>query len=151
LVADHGNPADLFEYKDESDGTRRLFDLLPIYRVALSNRVIVVDELDRSLHTKATLEFIDRFYKETSSRQSQLIATTHDSNIFDLDLLRQDEIWLVERMDDHSSSLRPLSYYKPRFDKDVGKDYLIGRYGAIPAFDRLTLLEEEDDEYGKLD
>lgn len=146
VVSDHGNPNDLFEYKDESDGTRRLFDLLPIYRLALSGRVIIIDELDRSLHTKATLEFINRFYEETENCNTQLIATTHDSNILDLDILRQDEIWLVERKNDHASVLRPLSYFKPRFDKDVKKEYLVGRYGAVPIFDHLALLEDEDGE-----
>ena len=143
VVSDHGNSEDLFEYGDESDGTRRLFDLLPIFRRARLGCVIVIDELDRSLHTKVTVEFIKRFYKEVQGCNSQLIATTHDSNILDLDLLRQDEIWLVERMDDHSSALRPLSYYKPRFDKDVEKDYLIGRYGAVPIFNRLASLDDE--------
>jgi len=148
VVSDHGNPNDLFEFKDESDGTKRLFDLLPIYHQAqaLADYVIIIDELDRSLHTKATIEFIDRFYKEAHGRNCQLIASTHDSNIFDLDLLRQDEIWLVERMEDHASQLKSLSSYKPRFDKDVGRDYLIGRYGAIPIFNNLAILVDEDGE-----
>ena len=66
---------------------------------------------------------------------TQLIATTHDLNVFDLEILRQDEIWLVERLDDSSSVLKPLSYYKPQDGRDVKRDYLIGRYGALPVFD----------------
>ena len=143
VVSNHGNPSDLFEYAAESDGTQRLFDLLLIYRSMLPARAIVIDELERSLHTKATLELINLFYEETESSNCQLIATIHDTNIFDLDILRQDEIWLVERMDDNASRLKPLIYYKPRFDKDVKKDYLIGRYGAVPVFDNLGLLEDD--------
>ena len=150
VLSDHGNPDDLFDYNDESDGTQRLFDLLPIYDKEFSDCVIVVDELDRSLHTKATTEFIKHFYEEARGSNSQLIATTHDSNIFDLDLLRQDEIWLVERMEDHSASIKPLSSYKPRFDKEVERDYLIGRYGAVPVFDHLALLAGEDGEDERL-
>jgi AAA15 family ATPase/GTPase len=151
VAYDHGNPEDLFEYGDESDGTRRLFILLSIYRFTLSDCVFVIDEIDRSLHTKAVREFINLFYDMTKDNRSQLIATTHDTNIFDLDFLRQDEIWLVERDSDHSSKIRPLSFYKPISDKeDAGRDYLVGRYGAVPVFDNLALLAdesgEEDDE-----
>jgi len=150
-LSDHGNLDDLFEHGDESDGTQRLFDLLPIYRAALSGYVIVIDELDRSLHTKATLEFIKLFYMETEGFSCQLIATTHDSHIFDLDLLRQDEIWLVERMEENASTLKSLSSYKPRFDKHVKNDYLIGRYGAVPLFNNLALLVSEDgDEHAQI-
>jgi len=142
----HGNSDDLFKYTDESDGTQRLLNLLPMYRSIFFDRVFVVDEIDRSLHTKATLEFIRLFYDAKEGQNSQLIATTHDTNILDLDLLRQDEIWLVEKTDEGESTLKPLSAYKPRFDKDVKKDYLIGRYGAVPIFDSLALLEDEDGE-----
>jgi AAA15 family ATPase/GTPase len=145
VVYDHGNPEDLFEYGDESDGTRRLFDFLPLYCFALSDCVFLIDEIDRSLHTKAVREFISLFLSKED--RSQLIATTHDTNIFDLDFLRQDEIWLVERDRDHSSKIRPLSFYKPIADKeDAGRDYLVGRYGAVPVFDNLALLADEGGE-----
>ena len=58
VFSNHGKNDDLFEYCDESDGTQRLFDLIPIYQMALMDSVIIVDELDRSLHTKAVQEFI---------------------------------------------------------------------------------------------
>jgi len=51
----------------------------------------------------------------------------------DLELERQDEIWFIEREKDHSSKLYSLSDYKVRCDKNIGKDYLLGRYGAIPV------------------
>lgn len=134
VVANHGRKDDPFDRNDESDGTQRLYDLLPLQRMFSEDIVVAVDELDRSLHTKATLEFIRLFFKHADGHRSQLIATTHEASILDLDLLRQDEIWFVDRGDDHASSLFPLTKFKARFDKDIQKDYLLGRYDALPIF-----------------
>lgn len=150
VVSNHGNGEDLFEYSDESDGTQRLFNLIPIFQKVLKDCVIVIDEIDRSLHTKATMEFIRYFYQIAQNSHAQLIATTHDSNIMNLDFLRQDEIWFVERQQDHSSRLYSLNQFKERFDKKVEKDYLIGRYGAIPIFHYLAI-EPQSTEDGDCD
>jgi len=75
-----------------------------------------------------------------------LIATTHDSNLLDLDLLRQDEIWFVERQEDHSSKVFSLNLFKQRFDKKIEKDYLLGRYGAIPIFEDKNMLRGKYEE-----
>lgn len=139
VVTNHGNDDDLFEYNDESDGTQRLFDLIPLYQKALKNSVIIVDELDRSLHTKAAQEFIKYFYSLAEHTSAQLIVTTHDSNIMDLDFIRQDEIWFIERQEDCSSKLYSLNKFKVRFDKKTEKDYLLGRYGALPIFRQFAL------------
>lgn len=134
LMMDHGNSKDLFEISDESDGTKRLFDLIPLYKKAMQNFVIVVDELDRSFHSKLTMEFIEKFFEKTEGANTQLIVTLHDANVLNLNLFRQDEIWFVERKADHSSELYSLNKFKERFDHSVAKDYLLGRYGAIPNF-----------------
>lgn len=134
IMLDHGNPAELFELSDESDGTKRLFDLIPLYEFGQKGKIIVVDELDRSFHSKLTQEYIKRFFEITKDKPCQLICTTHDLNLMDLRILRQDEIWFVEREKDHSSRIYSLSDYKQRFDKNILNDYLIGRYGAIPCF-----------------
>lgn len=140
MLLNHGNKDDLFEYVDESDGTRRLFDLIPIlFLINKGKNVIFIDEIDRSLHTNLTKRFIQLFYEFLSESSVQLIITTHDSNLLDLDLLRQDEIWFVERKQDHSSELYSLSRYKERFDKKIDKEYLLGRYGAIPTFDESLI------------
>lgn len=138
MVLDHGNIADLFDYADESDGTQRLFDLIPLFLQSQNNKVIFIDEIDRSLHSRLTVEYIKLFYQLSESFQAQLIATTHDSSIMDLDLVRQDEIWFVERKEDHSSSFYSLNKFKERYDKKVAKDYLIGRYGAVPVFSSFS-------------
>ena len=144
LLMNHGNADDLFELVDESDGTRRLFDLIPIYKKANQNYVILIDELDRSFHTKLTIEFIQKFFQKTMGAATQLIVTLHDSNVMNLNLLRQDEIWFVERRGDHSSELYSLNKFKERFDHSVAKDYLLGRYGSVPNFGVDPWEEEEE-------
>lgn len=144
LVADHGNARDLFDRGEESDGTRRLFGLLPLLLVLRMGAIVVIDEIDRSLHTQATREFIRLFLEENEKRRGQLVATTHDGELLDLDFLRQDEIWFVERGADGASRLYPLSQFKARFDKDVKKDYLLGRYGALPIFSKLDRVDEHE-------
>ncbi len=139
MMQNHGNGQDLFEYADESDGTKRLFDLIPLFYEHNGNRVIFIDEIDRSLHTNLTRRFLELFYKLTEKDNSQLIATTHDSNLLDLDLIRQDEIWFVERVKDQSSRMYSLNRYKERYDKRVDKEYLLGRYEAVPVFNEEFL------------
>ena len=144
LTMNHGNPDDLFELMEESDGTRRLFDLLPLYKKGNQNFIILVDELDRSFHTKLTIEFIQKFFEKTMGAATQLIVTLHDSNVMNLNLLRQDEIWFVERQEDHSSEIYSLNKFKERFDHSVAKDYLLGRYGSVPNFGIDPWEEEEE-------
>lgn len=140
IVMDHGNIEDPFNYQDESDGTKRLFDLIPLLADNYDGRVILIDEIDRSLHTNLTRGFMKDFYHMARNRNVQLISTTHDSNLLNLELLRQDEIWFVEREPDKSSKVYSLDDFKARYDKRIDKEYLLGRYGAIPSlqldFDR---------------
>ena len=139
MMQNHGNMQELFEYLDESDGTQRLFDLIPLFYEHNGNRVIFIDEIDRSLHTNLTRKFLELFYKLTEDDTSQIVATTHDNNLLDLDLVRQDEIWFIKRREDHSSNLYSLNRYKERYDKKIDKEYLLGRYDAIPVFDDEVL------------
>ena len=133
LGFNHGNKDDLFELKDESDGTRRLVHLLPLLKEAQNGNIVFIDEIDRSLHTMATMRFIEKFYELSWGHDSQIIATTQDANLLDLDKVRQDEIWFIERNLDHSSRLYPLSEYAIKHE-NIRDDYLLGRYGGIPKF-----------------
>ena len=142
LMLNHGNASDMFDYNDESDGTKRLLKVIPLFYENRRVSMILIDEIDRSLHTNLTRKFLELFYEVVEDRDCQLIATTRDSNLLDLELLRQDEIWFVERQDDHSSKVFSLNKFKERFDKKIDKEYLIGRYGAIPIFDDNFVLEE---------
>jgi len=143
MLLNHGNMEDLFEYADESDGTKRLFDLIPLFYEGGDDCVILIDEIDRSLHTNITRRFLELFYALTDSEKKQMIATTHDTNLLDLDLLRQDEIWFVERQEDHGSSIYSLNKFRARFDKKIDREYLLGRYGAIPVFHKEFSDQEE--------
>lgn len=133
LAMKHGSGEELFVSTDESDGTIRLFDLIPML-LSKKPRTFIIDEIGRSLHSKLLLTFIEKFYERTANAPIQMIATTHDSNVLDLDLLRQDEIWFVERQLNYSTRLYSISEFKERFDKNVEREYLLGRYGAIPIF-----------------
>ncbi|MBK5201940.1 MAG: ATP-binding protein, partial [Spirochaetaceae bacterium] len=148
IVFNHGNNDDYFEFKDESDGTRRIFDLLPLLSIENEDSLILIDELDQSLHTKLAQLFYELFMNSCKGIKKQLIFTTHDILLMDLDLERQDEIWFIEREKDHSSKLYSLSDYKVRSDtkSKLGNDYLLGRYGAIPVLDKESCWVGDDDE-----
>jgi len=121
-----------FELKDESDGTLRLIDLIPaLADMCEHEKLYVIDELDRSMHAQLTRAFLEYFFSCSTSR-SQILATTHELDLLDLDLLRKDEIWFVEKDRASASHLYSLEEFKPRYDKDIRKGYLQGRFGGIP-------------------
>lgn len=135
-----------YNFKEESDGTRRLFDLLDILLSTETpeglNKVYVIDELERSLHPKLTYRFIDLFIKILEKKNVQLIFTTHESTIMDQNLLRRDEIWFVERNKNNHSRIYSLDRFQERYDKKLNKSYLDGRYGAIPIFKDFSFEED---------
>lgn len=126
-----------FDLRDESDGTLRVIDLLPAF-LAISqpetNRVYIIDELDRSLHTLLTRYLLESYLAGCSeTSRSQLLFTTHDVLLMDQDILRRDEMWVAERDEHGSSELIALSDYKEvRNDNDIRKSYLQGRFGGVP-------------------
>ena len=126
-----------FELFEESQGSLRLFDFLPLIFLALKENVtIIIDEIDQSLHINLLRELIAKIQRE-SNLMGQLIFTTHESNLLDLDLFRQDEIWFTEKDKNGASNLYPLSDYDIRTEMDVSKGYLSGRFGAIPFLGNL--------------
>ncbi len=137
LVFSHGKDISFLDY-EESDGTRRLFELSSVltqkdrwYRRA-KDVVFIVDELDRCFHPLLTIEFIKRFI-EQDNEGAQLIVTTHESRLLDLRLLRQDQIWFVSS-DHGKTQIYSLDQFHERFDKKIDRAYLDGRYGAVPLF-----------------
>lgn len=131
LTFKHADDDILYTLGEESDGTIRLIDIYDIL-ASESEKVFVVDEIDRSLHPNLTFNFIKKYLNKDI--KSQLIVTTHEDRLLDLDMLRRDEIWFVEKQDNNESLLYSLEKYKERFDKDILKAYLDGRYGSIPKF-----------------
>jgi hypothetical protein len=131
----------LLELALESDGTQRLLDIIPaLFALARNERVFIIDELDRSLHPRLSRILLELFLKDASHTSSQLIVTTHETGLLDLKLLRRDEIWFVEKKKDGASSLYSLEEFTPRYDKDIRKGYLRGRFGAIPVVHDVSSL-----------
>ena len=130
----HQNPNYFFEFFEESEGTRRVFDLIDMLLTDKDDITFVVDELERSLHPKLTEKFVELFNRINSDKRNQLIFSTHESNIMAEELFRRDEIWFVERNNLGVSRLYSLDRFKERNDKRYNKAYLEGRYGAVPIF-----------------
>ena len=126
-----------FEVDQESDGSQRLIDLLPAFLDLSdgdSNKVYVIDEVDRSLHTLLTRRLIEDYLAAcTAETRTQLLLTTHDALLMDQRWLRRDEMWVTERGATGGSSFLSFSEYPDvRYDKDIRKSYLQGRLGGIP-------------------
>ena len=128
----HEGTSSKFPLRAESDGTRRLIEMYGVLNT-VKDKVYIIDEIDRSFHPNLTYEFIKR---ALSNSKIQLIVTTHEDRLLDLKLLRRDEIWFVDKLN-NESRLYSLEDYKVRFDKDIMKDYLLGKYGSIPTFNNL--------------
>jgi AAA15 family ATPase/GTPase len=125
----------LFKISDESDGTRRLLDLAPmLLDIWERDRVFVIDELDRSLHTHLSRLFIKMCIAGVKEKQArgQFIMTTHDTNLLDRSMLRRDEIVLMEKDQYGSSHITSLAEYKVTEGLNYENGYLNGRFGAIP-------------------
>lgn len=125
-----------FDFNNESDGTLRLLDLLPLIQHEspdMMAHTFIIDEFDRSLHPNLAKSFLNLFLNsEYSENNNQLIVSTHEAELLDNKLLRRDEIWFVQKEWDASSRLYSLNDYSTRFDKDIHKAYLDGRFGAVP-------------------
>ena len=142
LVLKHGESLFDFDFAEESDGTKRLFDLVDMLLTQREDTVYVVDELERSLHPKLTEHFLKLFMEAHMDLRMQMLFTTHEDTIMDQELFRRDEIWFVERNAENASLVYSLDKFKERYDKKLGKAYLEGRYGAIPVFKQFSFKEE---------
>lgn len=132
---DNGNT--VFSCSEESDGTRRLMDYLPaLYNVINNRKVYFIDEIERSIHPLLIKELIKKFSHDSNTK-GQIIFSTHESNLLDQDIFRQDEIWFAEKDKTGSTQLHPLSEYKEHHTINIQKGYLNGRYGGIPFLGNL--------------
>lgn len=120
---------------EESDGTNSYFKLIGIVKKALDQgTLLVADEMDAHLHPLLTKHLVSLFNSaEFNPNGAQLIFTSHNTNLLDLDVLRRDQIWFTEK-DEQTAATDLFSLYDFSIRKDakVEKGYLIGRYGAIP-------------------
>ena len=125
-----------FDGEDESDGTRSLFAFAgPWLDVLANNYVLVVDEIDTSLHPLVVHHLIRLLHGHAS--HAQLVFTTHDTTLMSQRILRRDQIWFVEKDKGKATRLYSLADFSPRENEAIEKGYLNGRYGAIPFLSKL--------------
>ena len=129
----------------ESEGTRKLIYLLgPLYDVIKNDEILIADEFDNKFHTLLS-KFIIELYNQNNYGLSQLILTCHDTNLLTNELFRRDQIWFVEKNSNHESKVYSLVEYKEHYtrkEKSYSRDYLLGKYGAIPLFASISELKE---------
>lgn len=121
--------------EEESLGTVQVFMMAPLlYYVFKDGKTLFVDEIDKSLHPILVEHVVKLFLdKNINSKNAQLIANTHDTNLLNLDIFRRDDIWFTERdVSSGKTEMYALSDFSPRKDENIEKAYLLGRYGAIP-------------------
>lgn len=135
----HGNEA-LFDICENSDGTRRCLHLFPAFNNLIrlgADCCYIIDEMDRSLHTNLVKQLLASFLEtRNQDTRSQLVMTNHDVLQMDQDVLRRDEIWLIERnAESGASELCALNEFKIRNDRKLPKLYLDGQFGGVPQLD----------------
>ena len=124
----------------ESQGTLAWVSLIgPVLDAMEGGSVVLVDELDASLHPHLVQRFIGLFQdRDANARCAQLIFNAHDVTILGDSgqrTLGRDQIWLTEKNTDGATTLYPLADFRPKRDEAVGRRYLQGRYGAVPLLD----------------
>lgn len=123
---------------DESDGTRRIMSLAPAIERTLSNGgVLVVDELEETMHVMLTEYIIERYQQKCRNlKGAQLIFTTHQTALLDQSLLRRDQVYFIDKnSDDGASKLYSLADFNVRNDMDIQKAYMLGKFGAVPSLE----------------
>lgn len=139
-----GGGYELFDLKDESDGTRRIMDLIPLLiDFFKGGNVFIVDEIERSLHLNLVRDFFEFILDKCENINSQLIVSSHEATLLTQKLLRKDEIWFAVKNKEGATKLHSLEDYNVRFDKEIMKDYLLGRFKGVPKLgnrNRLTIL-----------
>ena len=122
-----------FDMNDESDGTLRIIDFIPlIIDLLKGGKVFLVDEIERSLHPNLVYNIFELFFAQCANVDSQLIVSTHESSLLTQKLLRKDEIWFVSKDRTGVSQLNSLEEYRVRFDKEIRRSYMLGRFKGIP-------------------
>jgi AAA15 family ATPase/GTPase len=129
----------VFNFEDESEGTRKLFALAaPLFDILRNGYILFVDELDRSLHALLVKELVGMFQDpEINTGGAQLVFTTHDTSLFSAEILRRDQFWFTDKDQDQASTLYPLTDFSPRRNQALERGYLSGSFGAVPILKRF--------------
>lgn len=124
----------------ESQGTNKIIDLSgQLFHTLMHGNVLIIDELDAKLHPLITMQIVALFHNpETNPNNAQLIFATHDTNLLGEEIFRRDQIWFTEKDEFEQTDLYSLNDFtlpdgsKVRNDANIERNYIRGRYGAIP-------------------
>lgn len=125
----------VFDFKDESDGTQKLFAFAGPWIDSLNNgHVLFIDELHDNLHPRLVQFLVQLFHSnETNPKNAQLVFTTHETSILNQEIFRRDQIWFCEKDQQQATIIYPLTDFSPRKGRENFElSYLSGRYGALP-------------------
>lgn len=119
---------------EESKGIQKLFEVFgPIIDIILKDKVLIWDEMETSLHPRIVKEILRLIMYGKQDSKAQLIFSTHDTNLLDLNTFRRDQIWFTELNKDRETDIYSLAELKNvRKDENISKGYMNGKYGAIP-------------------
>jgi hypothetical protein len=128
----HQHSEMLFEFAEESEGTKRLFELVDILINPREGTIYVIDEIDRSIHPLLVVKYLEFYLEHSANFLVQILFSTHETNILSQELFRRDEVWFMEKGEDNSSRIFSLDIFKERLDKKISASYLEGIYGGVP-------------------
>lgn len=130
---------DLFNLDQrESEGTKKFYNLAGVFVDAiLSGNLVIVDEFDARLHTLLSKSIIQLFNSAGVRSEAQLLAVCHDTALLDKNQLRRDQIYFVEKDNYSATKVATLVEFKARKETPYYKNYLEGKYGAIPFIENL--------------
>ncbi len=119
--------------KNESDGTKKFLSMTgPLIDALDTGKVLMVDELDARLHPLLSRAIVMLFNNSKNQSNAQLIFATHDTNLLNRQFFRRDQVWFTEKDSFGATNLYSLAEFKVRKDASFGKDYILGKFGAIP-------------------
>ncbi|MTG99125.1 AAA family ATPase [Myroides sp. BIT-d1] len=129
----------------ESEGTNKVIDLSgPIFDTLLNGKTLIIDELDAKLHPLITMKIVELFNNPSyNTNKAQLLFATHDTNLLGEEIFRRDQIWFTEKDECEQTDLYSLyditlpDGSKVRNDANLERNYIKGRYGAIPYFSKI--------------
>lgn len=132
---DGENETYMLDVSDESDGTRKLMALAPAIETVLQKGgILMVDEIERELHPLLVKYIISKFQsKNTNKGGAQIVFTTHNTELMNLDIIRKDQLYFVDKdSNEGTSELYSLSDFSTKTSENIRKGYIVGKYGATP-------------------
>lgn len=132
--------------QEESKGIQKLFEVFgPIVDIILQDKVLIWDEMETSLHPQIVNEILRLIMKGKKDSKAQLIFSTHDTNLLDLNTFRRDQIWFTEQNPSRATELYSLAELKNvRKDENIRKGYLSGKYSWIPFINNPLTFDVEE-------